>query len=110
MIFSFSNIFGYIIPNTFYIIDISKQDYNINEVNAVITWNKKPIQDSIIVTYRVFPYKLNAVSRRMDYALIKDRFKEENPFSQTIIDYTQDFDVDISHWDQNNVIENVDIA
>ena len=36
-------------------------------MNSVLHWNKKPPVDSVVVTYRVFPFKLNPVAQRLRY-------------------------------------------
>jgi hypothetical protein len=70
-----------IAPNTFSLFGIDKSLYKLNEVDATIIWLQKPLQDSLTVMYRVFPYKLNEYSRRFDYDKIKDYFKRETPFT-----------------------------
>ncbi len=69
-----------IAPGTLSIEGISINMYHTDEVNGSIIWKLKPPFDSINVSYRVFPFKLNALTRRMDYELVKNRFKAENPF------------------------------
>ncbi len=69
-----------IAPSTFNISGISKDIYTIDEVNAIIKWKQKLFVDSVTISYRIFPFKLNAVSRRMDYDQVRNRFKEESPF------------------------------
>lgn len=54
-----------IIPNTFRIANVSPMHYRLDFISGILYWNKKPSSDSIILTYRVFPYKLNPVTQRM---------------------------------------------
>src|SRR5688572_28567405 len=56
-----------IVPNTLYIHDVPDSIYRVDLVRSLLFWKKKPLQDSVIVTYRVFPYKLNAVAQRLNY-------------------------------------------
>jgi hypothetical protein len=56
-----------IIPNTFKVVGISPSDYRLDFVKAVLHWNKKPSSDTVRISYRVFPYKLNPVVQRMRY-------------------------------------------
>lgn len=56
-----------IIPSSFSIKGISTSDYKLDFVNSVLHWNKKPSADSITITYRVFPFKLNSVAQRLRY-------------------------------------------
>ncbi len=60
--------------------NITPLAYEIDEINASIKWKDKPTMDSIDISYRVFPFKLNAVARRYNYDDIRYRFKAENPF------------------------------
>lgn len=55
-----------IAPGTFSVLNIDASFYKVNEVDAVIVWLKKPLNDSVYITYRVFPVKLNAVAKRYD--------------------------------------------
>jgi len=63
-----------IIPNTFSIAALSDSAYHLDPVNAVLTWRKKPSVDSVFVTYRVFPSKLNAVARKFNFDSISNYF------------------------------------
>ena len=68
-----------IAPNTFKIIDIPNTYYELDEVNARLIWLRKPPIDSVIVVYRVFPFKLNAVQQNINYESIRNNFLSENP-------------------------------
>ena len=63
-----------IIPNTLFIAGIPATDYSLDFVQAVIRWNNRPSSDSILITYRVFPYKLNPVAQRMSYDSVLNKF------------------------------------
>jgi hypothetical protein len=63
-----------IIPQTFSIVGFSDSAYILDYVNATITWRQKPNLDSVFVTYRTFPYKLNAVTKRWNYDSIEGNF------------------------------------
>lgn len=63
-----------IINRSFQVSLVPKSDYRLDPVNAVLYWIKRPVSDSITVTYRVFPYKLNAVARRFSYDSIMNNF------------------------------------
>ncbi len=70
-----------IAPATLFIADVPDSLYVKDYVNGSIKWKQKPLFDSIQVSYRVFPIKINAVSKRYDYNLVKDRFMVGNPFT-----------------------------
>ncbi|HEX4852083.1 MAG TPA: hypothetical protein VFV08_14810, partial [Puia sp.] len=63
-----------IIPKSFSVVGISDSLYHIDYVNATLTWKRKPNIDSVFVVYRTFPYKLNSVTKRMDYEKIENNF------------------------------------
>ena len=48
-----------IIPNSLSIQDISTNNYLIDEINSKLTWIQNLTEDSVNITYRVFPFKLN---------------------------------------------------
>jgi hypothetical protein len=56
-----------IVPGTFYINGIDSSAYEIDIIKATFTWREKPPADSVSLTYRVFPYRLNAFVQRLNY-------------------------------------------
>lgn len=70
-----------IIPNSVIIPGILPNSYTIDAVNATITWLTKPFADSILITYRAFPYKLNAIVRHLNYDSIRNNFIANNSFT-----------------------------
>ncbi len=68
-----------IVPNSVNIVNVPSSNYKIDEVNATITWINKPSLESILVTYRVFPFKLNAVIKHYIYDSIKYNFINNDP-------------------------------
>lgn len=63
-----------IVPHTFFIRGFDTSYYLLDEVNAMLTLKKKLPVDSIHVFYRVFPYRLNAVSKRFTYDSVMNNF------------------------------------
>ena len=63
-----------IAPKTFSIVNIPIADYRLDYVNAILYWNKKPAADSVSITYRVFPFKLNPVAQRMSFDSVVNNF------------------------------------
>jgi hypothetical protein len=53
---------------------ISPDTYKIDEVNAQLTWLQLPRFDSLTITYRVFPYKLNSSAQRLNYQEVMNNF------------------------------------
>jgi len=50
-----------IIPNSFSVINIPDTTYRLDYVRSILYWKKRPAADTVLITYRVFPYKLNEV-------------------------------------------------
>ena len=63
-----------IIPNTVNIPGIDTSWYNIDPFNSLLTWKKLPESDSVPVTYRIFPGKLNAPAQRMKFDTVMGKF------------------------------------
>lgn len=62
------------IPNTIEIKDIPAADYRFDFINSMLYWIKKPVSETITISYRVFPYKLNPVAQRMNYDSVMNNF------------------------------------
>lgn len=61
-----------IIPQTFSVQDVSDSFYRLDFVRAVLHWKVKPEKDSVLIRYRVFPYRLNAVVQHIRYDSIRN--------------------------------------
>ncbi len=70
-----------LVPGSVTINGVSPFYYKVDEVNATITWLEKPNLETVTVTYRVFPYKLNAVVRHLNYDSIRNNFLSNNSFT-----------------------------
>jgi len=73
-----------LVPGSVVIKGVSPFYYKVDEVNATITWLEKPALETVTVTYRVFPYKLNAVLNRLNYDSIRFNFISSNPFTMRV--------------------------
>lgn len=63
-----------IVPGTFKMFNIDPGYYRLDDVNAILTWNKKPIADSALILYRVFPGRFRTVYQRMRFDSISNNF------------------------------------
>ncbi|MBP6431195.1 MAG: hypothetical protein KA319_05465 [Ferruginibacter sp.] len=70
-----------IIPNSIIVEGVSPSTYKINEVTATINWLVKPLADSITITYRTFPFKLNASVKGYNYDSIRYNFLRAKNFN-----------------------------
>ncbi|MEO5996034.1 MAG: hypothetical protein ABIN89_04895 [Chitinophagaceae bacterium] len=105
-----------IIPNTFSITGIPESGYTIDFVNARLTWKHVLPFDSISVSYRVFPMKLNAVTRRLNFDSISNNFllnptiyagqdqKDDRFFNFGNINYNGSFGRGISFGNSQDVV------
>ena len=69
-----------IVPKSVYIHNIDTSFFSIDYVNAKIIWKKKVAEDSIEISYRVFPYSFNKSYKRFNYDSIKNNFIAAQPF------------------------------
>jgi hypothetical protein len=63
-----------VIPRTVIIEGVADSLYSLDYVNAKITWKRLPAADSILITYRTFPYRFNSVVKRLNYDSISGNF------------------------------------
>jgi hypothetical protein len=56
-----------IVPSTFKILNTEAPAYRLDFVKAVLYWRQRPATDTLVVSYRVFPYRLNAVAQRISF-------------------------------------------
>ena len=70
-----------LVPNSVIVSNALPSTYIIDEVNATLTWTGKQFVDSVLVTYRVFPFKLNAIVRHLNYDDIRNNFISNNNFT-----------------------------
>lgn len=63
-----------IVPGSLIIKDVSSLYYKIDEVKAILYWVAKPAADSVLVTYRCFPFRLNAKLQRLNYDSVENYF------------------------------------
>jgi hypothetical protein len=68
-----------IVPNSVSIVNVPASTYTIDEVNATLTWIQKPSAGTVWITYRVFPFKLNAVIKAYNYDSVRYNFINSNP-------------------------------
>ncbi len=68
-----------IVPNSVSIVNVPATAYKVDEVNGTITWINKPATETVWITYRVFPFKLNAVVKHYNYDSIRYNFINNNP-------------------------------
>ena len=63
-----------VVPNTFTVNDFPPGMYEVDYVNATLKWKTKPSVEKVLISYRVFPYKLNAVTKRFNYDSVRYNF------------------------------------
>ncbi len=70
-----------IVRETFNIPGFDTSYYSLNDINATLTWKKSVQSDSVVITYRVFPFKLNAQAHRYRYDSIRNNFIAEPAYT-----------------------------
>lgn len=63
-----------IVPKSILIPGIGNDQFLVDEVNAQLNWLQPQTLDSVTITYRVFPYKLNAQVQRLKFDDVKNNF------------------------------------
>jgi hypothetical protein len=64
-----------LIPGAFLMKGVPDSAFMLDWVNAVLIWTHPPAgMDSVLITYRTFPYRLNAVAKRFNYDSIQNYF------------------------------------
>lgn len=63
-----------IIPNTLSLPGFPDSTYAIDFINARMIWKQRPPVDSVLVRYRVFGSRLNAIAKRMDFDSVMNNF------------------------------------
>jgi hypothetical protein len=64
-----------VVPTSFLIRDVPDSAWSLDWVNGALIWNHPPAgMDSVLVIYRSFPYKLNAVAKRWNYDSVMNYF------------------------------------
>ncbi|MFM9909425.1 MAG: hypothetical protein ACKVOW_08755, partial [Chitinophagaceae bacterium] len=63
-----------IVPKTVVILGVPDSSYTIDWLNAKLTWNQKSPFDSVLISYRVFPARLNTSVRRMSFDSVMNNF------------------------------------
>ena len=84
-----------VIPNTFRIHDVDTSFYRLDFVKAILYWKLKPDADSVIVSYRIFPYKLNSITQRLSYDSVLNNVylkpfefnRNDNAVSRGLLDF-----------------------
>src|SRR4051812_16791963 len=56
-----------IIPGTFHINEVDSLMYHVDYVKAILYWRSRPAIDTVTLTYRVFPFRLNSMVQRFNY-------------------------------------------
>ena len=80
-----------LIPGAFFVKDVPDSAYTLDGVNGALYWKHPPVgEDSVLVTYRSFPYKLNAVARRFSYDSIES-YMLVRPYDKGKNDGTDNF-------------------
>src|SRR5215210_5857355 len=56
-----------IIPGTFFITGIDTSFYRVDYIKAFLYWKIKPQLDTVILNYRVFPFRLTSMVQRLSF-------------------------------------------
>lgn len=67
-----------IIPNSVELLSLTKEKFHVDYVNGILFLDSIPT-DTIIVSYRIFPFKINQSVQRFNYDSIRFNFTAEKP-------------------------------
>lgn len=107
-----------IVPGTVQVKGVDSSDYVLDFENSRICWKKKPSADTVFVSYRVFPGKLNTVYQRMRFDSVSNFFLaspetiqhpgslQNSIFDFGNINYNGSFGRGLSFGNQQNVVLN----
>lgn len=56
-----------LVPNSFIIVGIAPNSYKLDAINSTLTWLIPPSIDSVTISFRLLPFKLNATAQRMNF-------------------------------------------
>ena len=83
-----------IVPKSIVIPGIANDQFLLDEVNAELSWLQPQSIDTVTITYRVFPYKLNAQVQRLKFDDVRNNFLttpitlDNNPgFGKSMFDF-----------------------
>ena len=62
------------VPGSWSIPGIAPEDYRVDFVKANLFWIKKPAAQTVILSYRVFPFRLDPVAQRMRFDSVMNNF------------------------------------
>jgi hypothetical protein len=64
-----------LVPGAFFLKDVRDSAYRLDWVNGTLIWTHPPTGvDSVLAVYRVFPYRLNSVAKRLNFDSIQNYF------------------------------------
>lgn len=63
-----------IIPYSLTVRGVPPSDYRFDYIRSMLVWTLRPPKDTVEMTYRVFPYKLNPVTQRLSYDSVMSNF------------------------------------
>ena len=67
-----------ILPGSFSIKNIESSTYSIDLISARLIWIKKPNADSVTISYRIFPFRINEKYAHLHFDSIRNNFIAEN--------------------------------
>jgi hypothetical protein len=63
-----------VVPNTINVAGVPDSFFVVDPVNATLTWKTKPLFDTVLVSYRIFNYRLNSTANRLKYDSVMNFF------------------------------------